>query len=205
MALPIIISSSLSEYSLEIIFTITSVNYQSEMVLKQYFLLFPEFNSISITNNINECVAKSLFVYNRNGTICYYQSNKQNEYINSLGVHKITINKHLINGTYYLGKYIFSFDILPGAKHYNLTVEELRNIFEIDRINKNKNKNISNNNIAITLINNNTKKKYSFMSLGSAVKFLKNATYQANQQILVKSLNTNKSYYGYTCHKAKLF
>ena len=202
--IPILISSPITDFSLEVIFTPSSQNYHSEIILEQYYLLFQEFtlNTIRISNNSSGSSVKSLFVYNRDGTICYYQSTKQIDFVRSLGVHKITINKHLTNGTYYLGKYMFSLYMLSGAKISNITAEEIRNMFEIDRITNNKMKNITTNNVAINLTNIITNKTYSFTSLGSAVKYLKNASHCADQRILVKRINTNVPYYGYICHKA---
>ena len=203
--LPILTSSPITDFSLEVIFTASSSNYHSEMVLEQYFLLFQEFslNTIRVSNNPSGSAVKSIFMYNRDGTICYYSSSKQIDFVRSLGVHKITIGKHLKEGTYYLGKYIFSIDMLPGSISANITVEELRNMLEIDRSNNNKTKMVVKNSVTITLTNITTSETYSFISLGSAVKFLKNASHRADQRTLVKRLNTNEPYYGYTCHKAK--
>ena len=97
---------------------------------------------------------------------------------------------------------MFSLYMLSGAKISNITAEEIRNMFEIDRITNNKMKNITTNNVAINLTNIITNKTYSFTSLGSAVKYLKNASHCADQRILVKRINTNVPYYGYICHKA---
>ena len=184
------------------------------MVLEQYFLLQPEFdfNTIRVSNNPSGSTAKPLFMYNRDGSICYYKSIKQIDFVRTLGIHKVTFMKHLEQGTYYLNKYLFSIDELPNAQQSDLTVEEVATMLDIDRVNNNKNKalvprlikfkvNFIRRSVAVTLINIETKEEYKFPSLGTAIKFLKNASYPADQRTLVKRINTNIPYYGFTCHK----
>ena len=173
------------------------------MVLEQYFLLLSEFNLnvIRVSNNPSGSTAKSLFMYNRDGSICYYQSTKQIDFVRTLGIHKVTFMKHLEKGTYYLNKYLFSLEELPNAVQSNITVEQVRTILDIDRVTNNKTKALSPISVAVILINIETKKEYSFPSLGSAVKFLKNASYAADQRTLVKRINTTIPYHGFTCHK----
>ena len=192
------------------------------MILEQYFLLLPEFNlnTILVSNNPSGkkktnsffTGAKPLFMYNRDGSICYYKSTKQVDFVRKLGIHKVTFMKHLEQGTYYLNKYLFSIDELPNAQQSDLTVEEVATMLDIDRVNNNKNKalvprlikfqgNFIRRSVAVTLINIETKEEYKFPSLGTAIKFLKNASYPADQRTLVKRINTNIPYYGFTCHK----
>lgn len=140
-------------------------------------------------------------MYNRDGSICYYKSTKQVDFVRKLGIHKVTIMKHLELGTYYLNKYLFSIDELPNAQQSDLTVEEVAIMLDIDRVNNNKNKTLVPFSVAITLINIETKEEHKFPNLGTAIKFLKNASYPVDQRTLVKRINTNIPYYGFTCHK----
>lgn len=140
-------------------------------------------------------------MYNRDGSICYYKSKKQIDFVHILGIHKVTINKHLKQGTYYLNKYLFSLEELPNAEESDITVEQVATMLDIDRVTNNKNKKLSSHSVAVTLVNIETKKEYKFPSLGSTVKFFKNASYPADQKTLVKRINTNIPYNGFTCHK----
>jgi len=184
------------------------------MVLEQYFLLLPEFNlnTIRVSNNPSGkkntkyffTAAKPLFMYNRDGSICYYKSTKQVDFVRTLGIHKVTFMKHLEQGTYYLNKYLFSMEELPNAEQSDMTVEQVATMLDIDRVTNNKNKTLVprlRRSVALTLINIETKEEHKFPSLGSAVKFLKNASYPADQRTLVKRINTNIPYHGFTCHK----
>ena len=181
------------------------------MVLEQYFLLLPEFNlnTIRVSNNPSGkkntkyffTAAKPLFMYNRDGSICYYKSTKQIDFVRTLGIHKVTFMKHLEQGTYYLNKYLFSMEELPNAEQSDMTVEQVATMLDIDRVTNNKNKTLVSFSVAVTLINIDTKEEHKFPSLGTAVKFLKNASYPADQRTLVKRINTNIPYHGYTCHK----
>lgn len=201
--LPLLKSSPISDFTLEVIFTPSSENSRSEMILEQYFLLLPEFNlnTIRVSNNPSGSGAKPLFMYNRDGSICYYKSTKQVDFVRTLGIHKVTFMKHLEQGTYYLNKYLFSIDELPNAQQSDLTVEEVATMLDIDRVNNNKNKALVPLSVAITLINIETKEEFQFTSLGTAIKFVKNTSYPADQRTLVKRINTNIPYYGFTCHK----
>jgi hypothetical protein len=194
------------------------------MVLEQYFLLLPEFNlnTIRVSNNPSGkkntsdffTAAKPLFMYNRDGSICYYKSTKQIDFVRTLGIHKVTFMKHLEQGTYYLNKYLFSMEELPNAEQSDMTVEQVAIMLDIDRVTNNKNKtlvsrppigkfqiNFLGRSVAVTLINIETKEEHKFPSLGTAVKFLKNGSYPADQRTLVKRINTNIPYHGFTCHK----
>ena len=207
--LPLLKSSPISEFTLEVIFTPSS-DYRSEMVLEQYFLLLPApegpFNlyTIRVSNNPSggeAAAAKPLFMYNRDGSICYYKSPKQIDFVRTLGIHKVTFMKHLEQGTYYLNKYLFSTEELPNAEQSDMTVEQVATMLNIDRVTNNKNKTLVSFSVAVTLINIETKEEHKFPSLGTAIKFLKNASYPADQRSLVKRINTNIPYHGFTCHK----
>lgn len=172
------------------------------MVLEQYSLLLPEFNlnTSRVSNNPSGSAAKSLFMYNRDGSICYYKSTKQIDFVRTLGIHKVTLMKHLEQGTYYLNKYLFSMEELPNAEQSDMTVEQVATMLDIDRVTNNKKTQVYFI-VAVTLINIETKEEHKFPSLGTAVKFLKNASYRADQRTLVKRINTNIPYHGFTCHK----
>lgn len=205
--LPLLKSSPITDFTLEVIFTPSSSDYRSEMILEQYFLLLPaqegpfDLNTIRVSNNPSGSAAKPLFMYNRDGSICYYKSTKQVDFVRTLGIHKVTFMKHLEQGTYYLNKYLFSMEKLPNAEQSDITVEQVATMLDIDRVTNNKNKTLVPFSVAVTLINIETKEEHKFPSLGSAVKFLKNASYPADQRTLVKRINTNIPYHGFTCHK----
>lgn len=140
-------------------------------------------------------------MYNRDGSICYFKSTKRIDFVRTLRIHLVTIIKHLAQGTYYLNKYRFSMNELPNAKQSNITVEQVATMLDIDRVTNNKNKTLVPFSVAIILINIETKEKLKFPSLGSVVKFFKNANYPVDQRTLVKRINTNIPYNGFTCHK----
>lgn len=142
--IPFLISSPISEFTLEVIFS-PSNDYRSEMVLEQYFLLLPEYNlnTLRVSNNVAGQNCKRLFMYNKDGTICYYKSDKQLTFVHILGVSHVTFTKHRDNGTYYLNKYLFTNKELPNAAQSNMTLEEVSAMLDIDRIIHNKIKNTS--------------------------------------------------------------
>lgn len=76
-----------------------------------------------ITKNL-DFSKKSFYIYNRDKSILYYSTRYLKDFFN-LGIHIITLKKHLKNGTYYLGKYKFSKEFVPSAKYEKLSFSEL--------------------------------------------------------------------------------
>jgi hypothetical protein len=174
------------------------------MVLEQYFLLDKSFNlnTIRVSNNPSGSNAKSLFIYNRDFSILYYSSTKQIDFVRKLGIHHTTFTKHLNNGTYYLDKYVFSKNFVATAQKVDLSMFDLLNMLETDRVKFNINKPVNSLSTSVILIDAFTQEKHLFLSLGSALKFLKNKGHRADQRTLVKRLDSNILYYGYNCFKA---
>nr|YP_009059702.1 GIY-YIG endonuclease [Parasitella parasitica]AIO05752.1 GIY-YIG endonuclease [Parasitella parasitica] len=204
--LPILNNYPISEFNLEVRLTPYSSNFRNEMVLKQYFLLDKTFNmnTIRVSNNPSGSNAKSLFMYNRDLSILYYSSTKQIDFIRELGIHHSTFTKHLNNGTFYLGKYVFTKKFVETAQKVDLNMFDLLNMLEKDRIKFNVNKPVNSLSTSVILIDASTQEKHFFLSLGSALKFLKYKGCRADQRTLVKRLDTNILYYGYNCKKAPL-
>lgn len=172
--------------------------FRPEIVLEQYYLLDPSFNlnTVKVANNPSGSNAKPLFMYNRDKSILYYYSMQQKDFINNLNIHYVTFNKHLNNGTYYLGKYFFSREPVLTAKVKEMSDLELVSMLEKDRIKYNKNKPVNSLSKSILLVDdkNNTKL---FLSLGKCLEFLRNKGFPANQKTLVKRIDSGESYHGY--------
>jgi hypothetical protein len=65
---------------------------------------------------------------------------QKKDFITSLNIHYVTFSKHLKNGTYYLGKYLFSREPVITAKVKEMSVLNLALMLEKDRVKYNKNK-----------------------------------------------------------------
>jgi hypothetical protein len=139
-------------------------------------------------------------MYNRDQSILYYGSSQQIDFINFLNVAHTTFTKHLTKGTYYLGKYLFSREIVPSAKVLDLPVTELALMLEQDRVRFNINKPLNSNSQSVVLVSIKTNEYQVFYSLGSCITFLKSKGFKADQRTLVKHLDTKLSYYGYKCY-----
>ncbi len=204
--LPILNNNPISEFSLEVRYTPYSSNFRNELVLEQYFLLDKSFNlnTIRVSNNPSGSNAKSLFMYNRDYSILYYSSDKQIDFIRKLGIQHSTFTKHLNNKTFYLGKYVFSNKLIDTAQNYDLSIFDLLNILEKDRVKFNINKPVNSLSTSVILIDASTQEKYLFLSLGKALKFLRDKGHRADQRTLVKRLDTDILYYGYNCKKAPI-
>ena len=198
-----LLKDNLSNFTLEVIVLKCSAaknNYEfrPEIVLEQYYLLDPSFNlnTVKVANNPSGSNAKPLFMYNRDKSILYYYSMQQKDFINNLNIHYVTFNKHLNNGTYYLGKYFFSREPVLTAKVKEMSDLELVSMLEKDRIKYNKNKPVNSLSKSILLVDdkNNTKL---FLSLGKCLEFLRNKGFPANQKTLVKRIDSGESYHGY--------
>ena len=203
---PLLFKDRLSHFTLEVIPLVNNYNFRSEIVLEQYYLLDPSFtlNTIKVANNPSGSNAKPLFMYNRDKTILYYSSTQQIDFIKNLNISHFTFSKHLKNGSFYLGKYLFTRESELHAKVKDISIIELALQLEKDRklFNKNKPLNSLSRSVLMCLVNNSviSDKEDScllFFSIGKCVEHLRNKGLPATQTTLVKYIGTGKSYHGY--------
>lgn len=142
--IPLITKDKLSSFTLEIVPLHDNYDFRSEIVLEQYYLLDPSFtlNTVKVANNPSGSNAKPLYMYNRDKSILYYSSTQQKDFIVNLNIAHFTFNKHLKNGTYYLGKYHFTREPILTAKVKDISLLDLALMLEKDiyRVVYNKNK-----------------------------------------------------------------
>lgn len=197
---PLLKGGNLTNFALEVIPLKNNFEFRSEIVLEQYYLLDPSFNlnTVKVANNPSGSNAKPLYMYNRDKTILYYSSMQQKDFITNLNIHYVTFNKHLKNGTYYLGKYLFSRETVLTAKVKEISILDLTLMLEKDRVKYNKNKPLNSLSKSVLLVDNSGKTEL-FFSLGKCVEYLRNKGLPATQVTLVNRINSGKSYYGYRC------
>ena len=187
---------------------VDNYKFRSEIVLEQYYLLDPSFNlnTVRVANNPSGSNAKPLFMYNRDKTILYYSSTQQKDFIINLNISHFTFSKHLKNGSYYLGKYLFSREPVLNVKVSDISILELALQLEKNRklFNKNKPLNSLSKTVLMCLDNNTYSKEIKgdsqnmlFFSIGKCVEHLINQGLPATQTTLVKYIGTGKSYHGY--------
>lgn len=154
LLIPLLNKENLLNFTLEVIPLCDNYEFRSEIVLEQYYLLDPTFNlnTIKVANNPSGSNAKPLYMYNRDKTVLYYSSMQQKDFILNLNIHYTTFNKHLVNGTYYLGKYVFTRKPVLTAKDENISVLDLALILEKDRVKYNINKPITSSSKSVLLI-----------------------------------------------------
>lgn len=197
---PMLKKYKLSQFTLQVICIPESFNLKAELILEQYYLLDPSFNlnTIRVAKNPSGSNLKPLYLYNRDKTILYYYSTQQIDFIRKLNISHFTFNKHLIKGTYYLGKYLFTREYVETAKLKIMPIFNLALQLEKDRKRFNKNKPLSSLSRSVLLIDvkdeNNNKL---FISLGKCIKYLRENNVSATQTTLVKYLDTNKAYHGF--------
>lgn len=115
-------------------------------------------------------------------------------------IKRSSFNKHLKNGTYYLGKYLFSREPVLTAKVKEISILDLALILDKDRVKHNKNKPTNSLSKSVLLVDeNNSNNIESFSSLGKCVEYLRNKGLPATQVTLVKRINSGEAYYGYKC------
>lgn len=199
--IPLIEEKGLSRFRLEVICLPYYPEFRPEIVLEQYFLLDPPFNlnTIKVANNPSGSTAKPLYLYNRDKSILYYFTLQQKDFISKLNISHFTFTKHLIKGTYYLGKYLFLRELINTAKVTDLTLPEIAIMLQQDRVKFNRSKPVNSLSKSVLLINIESKEEIFFESLGKCVIFFKSKGYPVSQSTIVKRLNTNISYRGYIC------
>jgi hypothetical protein len=193
--------TNLSSFTLEIVPLYDNYNFRSEIVLEQYYLLDPSFtlNTVKVANNPSGSNAKPLYMYNRDKSILYYSSTQQKDFIINLNIAHFTFNKHLKNGTYYLGKYLFTIEPVLTAKVKDISLLDLALMLEKDRVKYNKNKPLNSLSRSVLLRGINNNEEVIFFSLGKCVEYLRNKGLSANQKSLVKYINLGQAYHGYIC------
>lgn len=199
--LPLMEEVGLSKFKLEVICLPYYPEFKSEIILEQYFLLDPSFNlnTIRVSNNPSGSNSKALFMYNRDQSILYYYTTQQKDFISKLSISHFTFTKHLTNGTYYLGKYLFTRESNNTARESHMTLPEIALMLKRDRVKFNKEKPVNSSSKAIVLIDVQSKEELLFESLGQCINFLKSKGFSASQKTLVKRLNSDLSYKGYIC------
>jgi hypothetical protein len=202
-----LIEKGLSRFKLEIICLPNYPELKPEIVLEQYYLLDPSFNlnTIRVSNNPSGSTAKPLFLYNRDQSILYYYTLQQKDFISKLNIDHTTFTKHLTNGTYYLGKYLFLRERIETAKVTAMTLPEIAIMLQQDRVKFNRSKPVNSSlSKSVLLINIESKEEIIFESLGKCVKFFSSKGFPVSQKTLVKRLDTNIPYRGYICKTSKI-
>lgn len=202
LLIPLLKKEGLKNFSLQVFPFYDNYIKGSEIVLEQYYLLDPSFtlNTIRVANNPSGSNSKSLYMYNRDMTILYFFSTQQIDFIRKLNIHHTTFTKHLENGTYYLGKYLFSREAVLTAKVKDMSDLDLALMLEKDRVKYNINKPVNSSSKPVILTDvNNLENTVVFPSLGKCVEYLHNKGLPASQVTLVKHINLGKAYNGYLC------
>jgi hypothetical protein len=213
LLIPMLKKEDLKNFSLQVFPFYHNYIKGSEIILEQYYLLDSSFtlNTIRVANNPSGSNSKSLYMYNRDMTILYFFSTKQIDFIRKLNIHHTTFSKHLENGTYYLGKYLFLTVPVLTAKVKDMSDLDLALMLEKDRVKYNKDKPLNSlskplNSLSkpIILIDvNNAKNTVVLNSLGKCVEYLHSKGLSASRVTLIKHINSGKAYNGYLCEYVK--
>ena len=199
--IPLIDKKGLACFRLEVICLPYYPEFRPEIVLEQYFLLDPAFNlnTIKVANNPSGSTAKPLYMYNRDKSILYYFTLQQKDFISKLNISHFSFTKHLTNGTYYLGKYLFLRELVDTAKVTEMTLPEIAIMLQQDRVKFNRSKPVNSLSKSMLLINIESREEIVLESLGKCVKFFSSKGFPVSQKTIVKRLDTNISYHGYIC------
>jgi hypothetical protein len=202
LLIPLLKKEKLKNFSLQVFPFYDNYIKGSEIILEQYYLLNTCFtlNTIRVANNPSGSNAKTLYMYNRDKTLLYYYSTQQIDFIRNFNVHHTTFTKHLNNGTYYLGKYLFLREPVLTAKVKDMSDLDLALMLLKDRVKFNKKKPLGSltKPILLTDVNNSNNIKL-LPSLGKCVKYFQNKGLPAYQNTLVKHINSGQAYNGYIC------
>lgn len=177
------------------------------LALEQYFIFTknPVLNHIKVAGSapggpmdektklsIKKSNSKPLYIYNHDKTILYYIGESTVTICKEFKLCKHTLFKHLTSGVALYGKLTISKELLPEVTIKLLDIKELVGILAEGKSTLNLNYK-SNKKISITLIDNETKKKYFFASLRSASKFTKSFELNNSRYIGMDKLITMKS------------
>lgn len=194
--IPLIKKEGVGAFKLQVIPLIESYSVNQELSLEQYFLLHPEFslNTLKVVNNFSGARAKPLYMYTKDFSELIYSSDVQEDFIFKLGVHHSIFSKSLKTGAYYLDKYVFTDKPIVGAKENNLSITEINNLLDKDRVEIQKTKGRK---VLLKAVNdnNNTKK---FDSISDCITYL-NTIAPSSKTTLYRHIESSKPYHGYLC------
>lgn len=87
---------------------------------------------ITLNEYTKPAIKGTIHIYNRNRTILYFTTNNIKDLTNVLKIKEFSLNKHLAEGTIYLEKYSFSYNLVPNAKPNRMSISELS--IQLDKI-----------------------------------------------------------------------
>jgi hypothetical protein len=122
---------------------------------------------------------------------------QQIDFIKKFNLHHTTFTKHLNNGTYYLGKYLFLREAVLTARVKDISDSDLALLLRKDRVKFNRNKPLASLSKQVLLTNVNNNKTKLLPSLGKCVEYFQNKGLSAHQKTLVNRINLGVAYHGY--------
>ena len=148
--LPILHKEGISSFKLKI-FKLDKNLFkpQDALFLEQYMLLNKNYDLNTLTPdassrggwrqpearvvNFGSCKGKSIYVYNLDCTVLYYQAESQISLKRVLGIHTATSNKYLDSNIPYLNYFILLSFPVPNVVFSDVEVKELKNIMDKER------------------------------------------------------------------------
>jgi hypothetical protein len=91
------------------------------------------FSSSASILNTKDLLKDYLFMYNRDKSILYFYA-KKNYFIDDLNINEFLLEKHISNGTYYLGKYSLLSEYYPKARYKEMAIYDVFEMLENDRL-----------------------------------------------------------------------
>jgi hypothetical protein len=194
--IPLIKDEGVSSFKLEVIPLKDSYTINQELSLEQYFLLHSEYNLnvLRVVNDFSGARAKPLYMYTKDLSQLIYSSDVKEDFIFKLGIHHSIISKSLNKGEYYLNKYIFMDKPILNAEDKNLSLEDINNILDQDRIDVQKTKSRK---VLIKSVNNENDTR-EFNSVSECVRYL-NTIASSSRSSLIRHIASVKPYQGYIC------
>ena len=83
--------------------------------------------------NVPNYTTKEIFMYNKDKTLLIYHSKVMKDFMTTFGINNKVITNNLKNGSFYLGKYVFSSVPILTAKKANYCEEEIQTVLAEDR------------------------------------------------------------------------
>lgn len=138
-------------------------------------------------------------MYTKDLSKLIYSSDKQEDFIFNLRIHYSIFNRSIRTGAVYLGKYIFTDKPVQGAKECNMTMVDVLNLLEKDRLEERTKEGAcaSTRKVIITSVNDVDYIKY-FNSINDCLTFL-NTVAPSNKTTLYRYIESGKPYHDFIC------
>jgi hypothetical protein len=205
--LPLLHKEGLSSFKLQIFKLDRNLfKPQDALFLEQYILLNKDYdlNTLRVVN-FGSSLGNSIYVYNLDCTVLYYQASSQISLKRVLGIHPSTCDKYLDSNIPYLNHFILLSFLVSYAVLSSIEIKELKNIMDKERRLNYELGTRRSMPVILEILEGNTfvdpiiTNKLEFNSITSCIEYLKSLGMIIKRDTLSKYIKIGKLFHNFYC------